>query len=170
MTLHFINMESLEIMIKIILGTILIFAGLLFWLIPKLKISKKLVMNDKVYILTQIIGIFSGIVGLFITFIYTKSIIELHLWELIVMPYVIIQVYWLVVERIRRTDKIVDEKQDYDMTKSAGITLGLSIPAMVLIFILYENQILSGIIWFPYYLFVTILFFSSSILFLFKWK
>jgi len=133
-----------------------------------LKLSKKIVLNDKVFIGTQIIGIFSGVTGLFITFLYPENIIRLHLWELLIMPYVIVQVYWLIIIRIKKTSIITDEKQEFDMSRAGGITFGLSMPGMIILFILYYHEILDGLIWFPYYLFLTIFIFSGSTLYFFK--
>jgi len=70
--------------------------------------------------------------------------------------------------KIRKSTEIIDEKQVYDMGKAGGITFGISMPAMVIIFTLYLNGIVNGLIWFPYYIFVTILIYSCSTLFYFK--
>ncbi len=157
-----------EEVIKIILLLVIVLAILSYWLIPKSKIRSRFHMNEDLFIMTQYIGVLCGLAGLLITFIYPKYIIELHLWELLIMPYFIIQVYWLTVMKIRRSGEILDEKQEYDMGKAGGITFGISVPAMVFVFILYQNKIVDGLIWFPYYLFITILIFSASTLFYFK--
>ena len=70
--------------------------------------------------------------------------------------------------KIRKSTEILDEKQEYDMGKAGGITFGISIPAMVLIYILYQNEIVKGSIWFPYYIFIIILISSCSTLLQFK--
>jgi uncharacterized membrane protein len=158
----------IEKLIKLTLLLIILLAGLSYWLIPKSKLRSKFQMNESVFVITQSIGILCGVAGLFITFIYPQYIIELHVWELLIMPYFIIYIYWLIVIKIRKSTEILDEKQEYDMSKSGGITFGISIPAMVIIFILYQNEIVKGLIWFPYYIFITILIFSCSTLFYFK--
>jgi hypothetical protein len=157
-----------EKVIKIILLLVIVLAILSYWLIPKSKLRSRLHMNENIFMITQSIGVLCGVAGLLITFIYPHKIIELHLWELLIMPYFIIQVYWLIVMKIRRSGEILDEKQEYDMGKAGGMTFGISIPAMVIVFILYQNKIAEGLIWFPYYLFITILIFSSSTLYYFK--
>ena len=157
-----------EKVIKIILLLIIILAILSYWLIPKLKLRSGFRMNENVFMITQSIGVICGLAGLLITFIYPKNVIELHLWELLIMPYFIIQVYWLIVMKIRKSGEILDEKQEYDMGKAGGITFGISLPAMVIIFILYQNEIVQGLIWFPYYLFITLLAFSCATIFYFK--
>lgn len=159
---------QIEKIIKFGLLIIIILAGLSYWLIPKLKLRSKFHMNEKVFVITQLIGIVCGIAGLFITFIYPQYIIEWHLWELLIIPYFIIHVYWLIVMKIVKSSAIFDEKQEYDMGKAGGVTVGITFPAMVLVFILYQNEIVSGLIWFPYFIFVSVLVFSFSSLIRFK--
>jgi hypothetical protein len=162
-------MESqIEKIIKLILVAIVALGIILFFLLPKTKLAKKFRMNEKLFIITNIIGVICGMVGLAVTFVFPRSIVELHLWELIVIPFVLVEIYWLMIIRIRKTSKLIDEKQDYNMTKAGALTMAFSIPAMIFMFMLYYNKIFDGPIWFPYYFFVTLLFFSGATLFFFK--
>jgi len=158
----------IEKLIKLTLLLIIIVAGLSYWLIPKSKFRSKFQMNENVFIVTQSIGILCGIAGLFITFIYPQYIIELHLWELLIMPYFLIYMYWAIVMKIKKSLEIIDEKQGTDMGIAGGITFSISFIAMVIIFNLYQNGIVQGLVWFPYYIFITILVFSCSTLFSYK--
>ncbi|MCU0644807.1 MAG: hypothetical protein MUC94_11155 [bacterium] len=157
-----------EKIIKLILVVIVALGIVLFFLLPKTRLAKKFRMNEKLFIITNIIGVICGMVGLAMTFIFPQSIVELHLWELIIAPFALIYTYWLMIVRIRKRSEILDEKQDYNMTKAGAITMAVSIPAMVIMFQLYYNKIVDGPIWFPYYFFVTLLLFSGTTLFLFK--
>ncbi len=157
-----------EKIIKLILIVILIIGIGLFYLLPRTKLAKKFKMNEKLFIITNIIGVICGMVGLAITFIFPKSIVELHLWELIVTPFVLIEAYWLMIIRITKQSKLIDEKQEYNMTKAGAYTMWALVPAMVIMFELYYNKIFDGPIWFPYYFFVMLLFFSGTTLWLFK--
>lgn len=162
-------MESIfEKIIKFSLLVIVLLGGLLYWLLPKTKMAQKLKMNESLFIVTHVIGIICGIVGLAITFLFPSYIIQWHLWELVVIPFALIYLYWLIIQKTMKAITIVDEKQDFNMTKAAALTMAISIPAMVIMFLLYYNNILTGSIWFPYYFFVTLLFFSGTTLFLFK--
>ncbi len=51
------------------------------------------------------------------------------------------------------------------MSQAAGFTVGFSIIAVGFLFILFQNGVFTGLIWFPFYLFVTILLFPGSVLF-----
>ena len=157
-----------EKIIKLILVVIVALGIVLFVVLPKTRLAKKFKMNEKLFLITNIIGVVCGMVGLAMTFIFPQSIVELHLWELIIMPFALVYGYWLLIIRIRKTSEIVDEKQDYNMTKAGAITMAFSIPAMVIMFQLYNNKVFDGPIWFPYYFFVTLLLFSGTTLFLFK--
>jgi len=160
--------EIIEKIIKFILVLTFVIAGLLYWLLPKTKLAKHFKMNETLFVATNVIGIICGIIGLVVTLVWPQFIVEMHLWELILIPFVIIHVYWAIIMKTRKTLDVLDEKQEYDMTKAAAITWGLSIPAMVFLFILYDKEILSGIAWFPYYLFTALLIFSATTLFSFK--
>jgi hypothetical protein len=121
-------MESqTEKIIKLALVLILVMAGLLFWLLPKTKLAKHLIMSEKLFIFTNIIGVTCGIVGLVVTFVLPQFIVELHLWALIVMPFALAEIYWLMIIRIRKTSEIVDEKQYYNITKAGALTMAFSI-------------------------------------------
>lgn len=54
------------------------------------------------------------------------------------------------------------------MTRAGGATSAFLIPAMAVLFIMYQNGILEGLIWFPYFLFVNILVFSAATLYNFR--
>ena len=160
-------MEStVETVIKIILAVLVALAVLACFILPRSRLLKKGRMTERAYNATSIIGIICGVAGLVVTLVWPQDIIELHLWELIVLPFAVMHFYWAAVIQSRKTVEIVDEKQSFDLTKAAAVTWAFSIPPMVLIFILYSKGIFSGLMWFPYFLFVTLTIYSfSSILF-----
>jgi hypothetical protein len=55
---------------------------------------------------------------------------------------------------------LVDEKQEFDMAKGAALSMALTIPCMASLLTLCQRGILEGSVWFPYYLFITLLLFS----------
>jgi hypothetical protein len=66
------------------------------------------------------------------------------------------------------TGQVLDEKQDADMTRAAATTWGVTIPAMCLAFVLPDAGLFDGGLWFPCYLFVTLLVFSATTLYYFR--
>ena len=158
----------MEIIIKIALVVILLIAGLSYWLLPKTKLARHLKMNETIFVFTTIIGMICGVLGLIVTINWPQFIMELHLWEVILMPFVLVNVYWAMIMKIRKTPAILDEKQILNMTNAAAVTFKFSIPLMVILFILYDLEVLSGIIFFPYYFFIALLFYSASTLFYFR--
>ena len=157
-----------EKIIKLILVLILVMAGLFFWFLPKTRLAKRFKANETLFIVTNIIGMICGVIGLVVTFVWPRFIVELHLWELILIPFVLVYVYWGIIMRVQKSSSLLDEKQVFDMTNAGAATWVLSIPAMAILFILYERSIISGIVWFPCYLFSMLLFFSTITLFTFK--
>ncbi len=160
----------LESIIKIIIVVVLLLTALCYWLIPKTKFAQKMKMTVSIFITTNIVGIVCGIFGLIGIFMWNELIIKLHLWELIVMPYVLVWVYWLIIIRIKKTSEIVDEKQEWDMSQAAGSTIAGTILIFAFMFNLSYSDIyqLNNGMWFPFYLFTTIFLYSLSTLLFFK--
>jgi len=158
----------MEIIIKLGLVLTLLIAALFYWLLPKTKFAGQLEMSESLFVVTTVVGMICGGLGLFVTIAWPQFITELHLWEIILMPLVLINVYWAMIMKIKKTSAILDEKQILNMTNAAAVTFVFSIPLMVVLFSLYEQKVLDGIIFFPYYFFMTILLYSSSTLFYFK--
>ena len=151
-----------EKIIKLGLFFIMVLACFLYWLLPKTRLVKHFKMNEKVFVVTFIISILFSIFGLVATFLWPQAIFELHLWELLVMPVFLVYVYWFIVKKLAKGSEIVDEKQEFDMAKGAALSISLTVPSMALLFILFDEGILEGLIWFPYYLFVTLLLYSAG--------
>jgi hypothetical protein len=158
----------LESAIKWTVLSILVLAGILFWILPKTRFSRHILMNEKLFLVSQLIGMGTGVAGLAATFIWPGLMVESHLMWALILPFVLIQFYWGLIVRIRKTAVIVDEKQSYDMTLSGALTMAFSIPAMAVMFVLYYNHIVEGALWFPFYLFISVLSFSTGILISFK--
>ena len=160
--------ETVEKIIKLALVFVVVLACLLYWLLPKTRLSRHFKMNEKVFVVTFIISILCSIFGLAATFLWPQSILELHLWELLALPIFLVYVYWFIVIKTTKSAELVDEKQGFDMAKGAALSMAFTIPCMALLLNFYQRGILEGLIWFPYYLFVTLLLFSAGTLYNFK--
>lgn len=159
---------SFEKIIKLSLFLLLVILGLLIWLLPKTAFAKKIKMNEKIFNLTHWLGIMCSLSGFIVTFIWREYIIETHLMWLIIFPWLVLEFYSLLVIRSQKTSEIMDEKQEYNLTKAGSLAMGLSIPVMTGVFLLYEGQIIAGSLWFPIYLFLNIFLISFFTLRLFK--
>jgi len=115
-----------------------------------------------------LLGSLCAAVGLIVLFAWPQQTREWHLWELTVMPLVLIYAYWMAVMRRARTTDVIDEKQDFDMTKGAALAWTLSIPAMFLASSLFDAGLFDPALWFPYFLLVTLLGHSAGTLYHFK--
>jgi hypothetical protein len=121
-------------------------------------------MNEKVFNVTFIISILCSVLGLVATTIWPRAVFEIHLWELLALPIFLVYVYWFIVLKATKDAALVDEKQEFDMARGAALSMALTIPCMALLLNLYQRGVLEGFVWFPYYLFMTLLLFSAGTL------
>ncbi|MRR20066.1 hypothetical protein EG827_07715 [bacterium] len=139
------------------------------------------VVDEIVFEITQYIGIVCGFAGLVFT---AYANIALDDWEpgnwlirlilfysmVIILPYFVLIVYWLV-RLARKGDRtLYDEKQKQDLALSGLSAWLVSIPVMVVIFLFNcgNEDSATGFLWLPYYLFSTLFIFSVSLLKRFK--
>ena len=134
--------------------------------------------DEAIFTDAQYIGIFTGILGLFIL---ASLSVSSPLWAIkkgivivcimIVIPYITIVVYWLLIKIRERITEWYDEKQFQDVTKSGFVSF-LSSIAILAIFFVIQNTVkkfeLLNVIWFPLYFFISLLIFSGVILYLSK--
>jgi hypothetical protein len=160
--------SGIEVAIKFVLVTLLVLAGLAVWLLPRTRVATSRTVSDRVFVATAIVGIVCSVAGLVLLLAWPQRVLQWHLWELAAMPLVLLYAYWLVVMRRARSAQVLDEKQDVDMTRAGAVAWGLSIPAMCLAFVLPDAGLFEGGLWFPWYLFVTLLVFSATTLYYFK--
>ena len=139
------------------------------------------VVDELLFEVTQYVGMVCGITGVAFTLYGYIALGEFTvkgwlLWLLlfycivIILPWFALIIYWIARLSCRSVLTLYDEKQKQDFT-SSGLTAWLSsIPAMILILIVSLRQPSSPVVflWFPFYLFFTLLVFSASLLLKFK--
>lgn len=139
--------------------------------------DKIIPIDEKIFIIAQLLGIVSGIMGLLfvfhnIIFIDERLLIDKY-WVCIpfflmfLTPYGLAVLYWLSLKRKQKIVNWYDEKQLQDILKSALITLILSMPGIAA-FLLIKIHVQLYI--FLYYFFLVLLVFSCSTLYFFKLK
>ena len=131
--------------------------------------------DEVVFIVAQYIGVACGLIGLgFTTLMYTMGIsarilgyILPYYCPLIILPYILMCLYWILLKRNEPIAEIYDEKQWRDVER-AGLTALLGVlPVLAALYVsayFYRGANL-GMLWFPFYLFATVLLFSGSVLF-----
>ena len=67
------------------------------FILPKTKLSKYFRVNEKYFVITNLIGIISGVLGLIAIFYFSPDIVKSYLWKILIMPYVYLQIYTLFV-------------------------------------------------------------------------
>lgn len=113
----------------------------------------------------KISGIISAILGVvsFSWLIYDFILIPFYC--LILIPYGLTVLYWLLMRLRDNPTDWYDEKQWRDISKAGLTTLLLSIPGLALLFL--SSQPI-GPYWFPHYLFMILFLISGSTLFFSK--
>lgn len=149
--------------------------------IKELTASPASVVDEIMFEVTQYIGIVCGSIGLaFTVYVYVAlgdfTISNWLLWLLmfyslaIVLPWFTLIIYRVI--RLSRKTRLTlyDEKQKQDFASSGMIAWLSSIPLMIIILITSLGQSSSPTVylWFPSYLFFTLLVFSASLLLKFK--
>ena len=84
------------------------------------------------------------------------------------MPVFLVYVYSGVIVRVRGESNTFDGKQLHDMTRAASTAYGLSVPAMIAVYLLCRGEILHGLVWLPIYICFTIAAYSVCPLASFK--
>lgn len=131
---------------------------------------RALKIDESLYWTINSMGVVCGLMGLALT-LYAGRITNPWLgWYMLVllMPYCIIIFFWLVSWKKGDGSKAYDEKQKYDVIRAAATTLLVSIPAMIVLFVLYSFKIYAHLFWFPFYIFMSLLVFSGSALCYYK--
>jgi hypothetical protein len=147
----------------------------------KLKTDLKPVKKDEmVFTVAQFVGIVCGLLGLlwiFMNVIVNSANIK-HIKVhgmitciLLLLPYALIVSYWFLIKFRERIDDWYDEKQWKDVTRAGFMTLLISIPVMLALFIATFSSLpggVFGILWLPFYLFMVLFIFSLSTLFFYN--
>lgn len=135
------------------------------------------VVDEALFEATQWVGIVCGLTGVAFT-VYAYAVLgddALKSWltwlllfccAAIIMPWLGLVIYWLI-RLAAKTDRTVyDEKQRLDLAFSGMVTWLSSIPLMAVIMIInFGNESTATVhLWFPFYLFISLLIFSATLL------
>ena len=129
------------------------FLFFMYWIIQKTALKRYLKFNETIFSLLQILGAFFGFVGLLSTILWPTYIMTSDLWQILLLPFLIIQMYWQLIKKMSKERDLLDEKQLADMKNASSITLFLSIIGMIILYVAFKENQLSGLVWFPFYLF-----------------
>jgi hypothetical protein len=129
------------------------------------------VRDNNIFLVSQYVGLVCGLMGISLFslgFFYSNSWnLDMHVTItsiLLLSPYTLALIYWLVTKLQEKNRQWYDEKQVLDVGRSAFLTLISSVIIMTLLFVFNYNN-LEGIIrliWLPLYLFSTLFIFSIS--------
>ena len=134
--------------------------------------------DEALFLSVNQIGIFAPVLGLlFINFlnlfniplVYQKGLF-LFVSLIVLLPYGMAALYWLFSKRRERPADWYDEKQFLDVSRAGLLTLVVSLLCLTGFYLLAFWGVLTidVLVWFPVYLFLTLLVFSGSTLYLSK--
>lgn len=132
--------------------------------------------DDNVFTIVHYVGISCGFIGLGLTVLllflgiseYSLQYVVVPYTIFILFPYGLVAFYWVLHKMKEKPSEWYDEKQFQDINKAGFITLLLSLPFMMTLFVIHSFGISRSIIfiWFPSYLFFILFLFSTITLFL----
>jgi hypothetical protein len=128
------------------------------------------VFKDEILFNTaQGLGVVCGAAGLWVNFTFMlrgipprQHVFLIPFYLLILLPYGLAVLAWLLLKRGGKPADWYDEKQRQDLAKAALATLILSLPGMGFLFLLPKPL---GMLWFPHFIFLALLLLSGSTLF-----
>jgi hypothetical protein len=147
----------------------------------KLRADIKPVKKDEmVFTVAQYVGVVCGLMGLLWVFmnvivnpgnIKHIKVFGLITCILLLLPYAFIVGYWFLIKFREKIEDWYDEKQWKDVARAGFITLLISIPVMLALFIATLGSLpggIFGILWLPFYIFMVLFVFSLSTLFFYQ--
>lgn len=145
----------------------------MYFVLPNTKLAKHFRMNESLFVVSHILGIICGGIGLVVTFFWRQMVVKSHLFEFLIIFFGLIFIYWFMILKARKTAKIsdmLDEKQIDNIIRAGAVTMYVVACIMLIMFFLSSNKVftLEGKIWFLFYFFTTLLIYSASTLFYFK--
>jgi hypothetical protein len=162
-----------ERIFKIAAFLLVMLALVMYFVLPNTKIAKHFRMNESLFVVSHILGIICGGIGLIATVLWQELVVKTHLFEFLIVLFGLIFVYWAMILKAARTTKIstiLDEKQIDNIIRAGAVTLYMVSCIMLIMYFLSSNKVftLEGKIWFLFYFFTTLLMYSASTLFYFK--
>ena len=158
-------------------SAILTYAGL-FRLRKKVK-NEPVATDINIYILVQYVGAVCGFLGLSFTILnfgFPRPLwmIKTHITAtsiFLLIPYLLVVLFWFIVKIKEKPKQWYDEKQIQEMGRSSLFTLLSSVIVVSFLFVLNFNSLeqLLSVLWFPFYIFLTLfLFCGANLWFSFK--
>ncbi len=150
--------------IKFYLLVLLILTGVVVWLVPKSRMASRLGLGERAFQIIHIISVLCGVCGVIVSFVFQQAVLQSHLYEVMLFPVFLAYMYLLLVQRIKKSDDVLDEKQVHDMAHAGASTFALSILWVFFLHALYKEGILTGTIFFPLFVFFSLGLFSMNVL------
>lgn len=127
--------------------------------------------DEMVFTIAQYVGLICGIIGLVWTVFALVMSQRLHVSYyhmlatsiMILIPYGLVVLYWFILKCNEKIRDWYDEKQSRDVYRSGFITLVVTIPVMLALYLVIHNDALftrGDYFWFPFLIFTSLTLFS----------
>ncbi|MBN1999689.1 hypothetical protein JW935_19195 [candidate division KSB1 bacterium] len=133
---------------------------------------------ENLFISLNLIGFICGCIGLLVIVVeffgtvtpINRKWIVLPTLMMVILPYIFVLLSWVFCTLMNRSDGWRDEKISRDLTRAGITTWIVSIPVMVIFFMINFDNILGPvcILWLPFYIFTSLVVFSVSSLYYYK--
>jgi hypothetical protein len=153
---------------KWVLLTVLVLAGLALWVVPRTRFARRLRMTVGLFYAINILGILVGIAGLALTLGRPDLVLEEHYYEVLLLPVFLSYMYFALLQIVQKSKEILDEKQALNMTQAAAATLPFAVFWVFLLYALYKETVLTGLIFFPLFVFFVLLAYSAHVLIFYR--
>jgi hypothetical protein len=160
-----------------VLFTILAFVTLATRIGRENRPEESVVKDDVLFIATHTTGLLCGMIGLIAILVALVTRLRLSIFEilsvtigvLVLLPYLFALSVWLFMKRKEKITDWLDEKQFLDISRASLLTILITLPIMTLISVLQRIIGFGNVldfIWFPLFIFLTMVSFSSVTLYL----
>lgn len=154
--------------VKFIILAILIILFLAAWISPKTEAGKKVKMNEKLFVISNLILFICGITGFVLTIILGDRIMSTHIFEILLLPAVFAFVLIGVSKTGKGFEEKYDEKQKSDMRDAAVFSWMSIILATFILYAAYSAGNVTGLLFFPIIIYLAFTTYAGSLLYFYK--
>ncbi len=154
--------------VKIIILAILLILFISAWIISKSNLSQKIKMNDKLFLIANLVLLLCSLFGFILTLIIGNQILQSHLFEIILIPALIAFLITGISTKKENAEEQYDEKQKSDMRDAATFSWMMIIITTFVLYAMYSAGNIGGLIFFPIILFIAFTAYAGSLIYFYK--
>lgn len=154
--------------VKFIILAILLSIFLSSWFISKSSLRNKINMDEKLFLVVNLVLLFFSICGFVLTIFLGDAIMSSHVFEIILLPVLFAFVLTGLSKKDPQAEEKYDEKQIVDMRNAVTVSWISVIATSFVLYAMYSAGNIVGLIFFPIIIFVAMITYAGSLLYFFK--